>query len=722
MQDLGSTERLADINRWRRRLAAATPNGPERGHMGEKAVKRSRGAGTARVADAADPAAASWKRALLSRGGARPCAASELIRVNRGITASARSELWEISLDMLKRVDLLRLEADCISYSFISSAQWWVGLGLFTSMLHKLIWPDVISCSHVLNQTKLSRSWWMSMRFLEKMKNFRTRPDLVNYNNVLSGCAKSSHWLSSLTLLCRMKHLQVSPDSISYNGCTPCRAQWQMAARLLKLHGIEAHLINYNTAINIYEPWREAFHVVRSLEEEGLLPDTITYNLMIKKSEDAGHWMNALSLWSHPAERPPGRTLGAWRWTLAARAAAPRAAGPRACRGVEDLNAMIGASWSAPWFWALELLTSSRCRPDVISFSSAMGLARGAQREDEGWGLGVRLLAVMRLDGVRPNIISYNSAIDLCDKAGQWLAAVSLLVFMLSSQEEPDSISYNSSIRACACGTGQLQIALRLLAQMEAQRLSPTTVTYNSAICVCEPRGSWACALNLLESMAAAQAPPDVVSFSSSISVSEAAGFWELALQLLNTLEISGRVPDLFSFNSAISACEKGGQLDLALKLKNCLLQQGRLSPDVLTFSSLISAAAKDRHWCTALKSLEEMDLGRVAPSLITYNSLISACGETFLGWAMALSFLNAAQLAGCRPDVITHSSSISSCHRATHWPHALTLMEQGNIISCEMLINACTADGAALGHVPRFLCTADRLGRSLCQRSLKGH
>lgn len=51
----------------------------------------------------------------------------------------------------------------------------------------------------------------------------------------------------------------------------------------------------------------------------------------------------ALSLWSHPAERPPGRTLGAWRWTLAARAAAPRAAGPRACRGVEDLNAMIGS-------------------------------------------------------------------------------------------------------------------------------------------------------------------------------------------------------------------------------------------------------------------------------------------------------------------------------------------------------------------------------------------
>lgn len=27
-----------------------------------------------------------------------------------------------------------------------------------------------------------------------------------------------------------------------------------------------------------------------------------------------------------------------------------------------------------------------------------MGLARGAQREDEGWGLGVRLLAVMRLE------------------------------------------------------------------------------------------------------------------------------------------------------------------------------------------------------------------------------------------------------------------------------------------------------------------------------------
>ena len=52
-----------------------------------------------------------------------------------------------------------------------------------------------------------------------------------------------------------------------------------------------------------------------------------------------------------------------------------------------------------------------------------------------------------------PNTISYNAAIPVCDKGGQWQHAFALLKTMRSRKMWPIMSSYNAAISACAKGS-----------------------------------------------------------------------------------------------------------------------------------------------------------------------------------------------------------------------------------------------------------------------------
>lgn len=54
--------------------------------------------------------------------------------------------------------------------------------------------------------------------------------------------------------------------------------------------------------------------------------------------------------------------------------------------------------------------------------------------------------------GLKPDIISYNSAITSCEKSGWWKKAMSLLREMPQKRSAPDVVSYNSAIETCGKG------------------------------------------------------------------------------------------------------------------------------------------------------------------------------------------------------------------------------------------------------------------------------
>ena len=52
-------------------------------------------------------------------------------------------------------------------------------------------------------------------------------------------------------------------------------------------------------------------------------------------------------------------------------------------------------------------------------------------------------------------------------------------------------------------------------------------------------------------------------------------------------------VPNVITYSTLISACEKGNELERALEIFATMRQEG-VVPNVVTYSALISACAKD--------------------------------------------------------------------------------------------------------------------------------
>eukprot|EP00434_Breviolum_minutum_P035791 symbB.v1.2.031694.t1/scaffold3708.1/size51654/2 len=521
-----------------------------------------------------------------------------------------------------------------------------------------MVLPDLISCSHVVKSFVGDSLWSMSMHFLRTIERQR-KLDTILYNNALN-TLKISRWTWMFHLLDRMSCQRSAPDVVSYGTAICSPKTWPLALQLVKYrdpggsggHQKGSMMTSYNAAIAV-SSWTSALQLAGDLESQGNSLETITYNCMISKVDV---WHKAMQLLL-PLERK-----------------------------LQSSPVSYGALLScSSWTKTLALLKTC-CRRGILPSTII-------------WPKALDLLQQMRPLDVHPNLITYNGFMDVCQKTGEWRVALQLLEVSTA-----DCITYNSIIAACQA-SGELMIALSLLAEMQVQRLFAVVVTYNSAIAVCQRRGNWTDALQLLNSMCHVQLLPDVISYSSILSVCEAAATWTMALRVLEDFE-----PDLFSFNSAISACDKGGQLSLARGLLDTMLQAAVL-PDVVTFNGLLSASAKDREWWTTLQFLSKMHAFSQPRNIITYNSAIHACSEI---WVLSLKFLGSLTENRISSDLITYGSLLSGLQTTAQWRRAIHMaLDQQNMITCEILANACDAGNAFLPLL-RFLSTIEP--RALCR------
>lgn len=599
-----------------------------------------------------------------------------------------------------------------VCYSMVlRGSAWLAALHHFCWMTQLQVWPDLVTVSQLL--TAISSHWCLSCQQLSSCRRTRGEqsPDTTIFNNLLSSSQKSSHWTLSLQLFCRIRAGRCYPDEVSYGSCiSSLNSAWPLSLALLaaspKRRG---HMASCNGAMAVLaaEAWRVAFQVAAEMRLRGDALDVISYNSMIhcaKAGGEKGPWRKALQLLltlEFVLQASPvsyGSAVGCVPWPMTLdllQRCHRRGMVPSTVVLNNALGAVTGNAPCVHWMRVLQLLKwQPSASPDVISYSSAIVHC-------ESWAQAASILQVMEVDQVQPNLITCNGIMDICQKTGEWQVALGLLSLMSSSEVQADSISYNSAIGACqACG--EVIIALSLLAQMRSRRIQTVTVTYNSSVAVCERRGHWRQALWLLAAMEAEAMVPDVIGFSSSISTCGFVAAWSTALAL--TLE---GVEDVFSFNAAISACDKGGQFTSALRLLD-LMSEAVVVPDVITFNGIISASGKDRHWRHACALLSQILAGNMSPNIISYNSAINACTRC---WSNGLALLSAAVERSLRCDVVGRSSFLGA---APPWRVALGAMDGMNMISCEMLVNACDASGVAFLQMLRLLSTADDIGTSL--------
>ena len=328
---------------------------------------------------------------------------------------------------------------------------------------------------------------------------------------------------------------------------------------------------------------------------------------------------------------------------------------------------------------------STDCAPDVMAYTAAItGCSEAGM-----YTTAMSLIAEMRQEGIRPNVVTFSAVITACAQASAKIArrreegdvtaglaeikapmkrALRLLEAMQSAKStvRPNIVTYNAAIQACAEGLN-LNGAFDLLEQLKKDGLEPTVVTYGSLMTACERVGD-------------IEAASKVFKMVKEEEERGAATGKEEEREQLRLNEII--------YGAAISCCRKVQQPERALFLLRKMISEN-LSPNTATFNTVIAALLEQRSnskttknhpmWDKALAVYKVMVSKHspfgVTPNRQTYSMLIRsllANHEPLRAEAM----LSKMRTAGFVPDVELYTMTVKSYEKCGSPLKALRLME----------------------------------------------
>ncbi|CAJ1460755.1 unnamed protein product [Effrenium voratum] len=474
------------------------------------------------------------------------------------------------------------------------------------------------------------------IKALSRQQLWRQVAELLNerqldgfaFGAAIHAAAAATAWHAAVHFLEGMASAGIVPQSISHNSAAVAcgKAHWSRGLLLAENAALGRLLSTFG------EDWRASLRVLRSMPSQELRPDVVNYTCGLQ-SAGAANWARALHLlWAGDQRNVVSfGVMKVFRWPLA----------------LHVLDTM--PAWST--------------QPNVLSFSSL----------EWEWPIALSLLASMTLRSVQPNVVNFSSCIAACEKAG-WQIAVALLADMRGARVLPNAISYNSAISCCR---GHLALALELLEEMKQAKLEPTAASYSSCITSCERGGHWQMALHLLGCL------PNPVSLSACMSACEKCSQWQVGLALLADAD------SVVAFNCGLAACEKGANLGLGLSLVQAMAQR-RLTPDVISFNSLLHGCAFHGRWTWALGLLGVLEM---QVNQISLNSATSACAAASQ-WLKPLELLLSSQRRSLQASEIYWGGCLEACQRASRWQSCLLALDSAGIAGLCSCITACDAAG----------------------------
>jgi len=241
------------------------------------------------------------------------------------------------------------------------------------------------------------------------------------------------------------------------------------------------------------------------------------------------------------------------------------------------------------------------------------------------------LLQRMKKNGVRPNVLSYNSAISLCASSpGRYKEALELFDCCLRDPtllDQPDIYTYTNAMRACAKG-GQVRKAQSLLQAAHDKGLAVDAQAYTAVIHACAKAKRWKPALKLLDDMTRVHGiRPSEICYSAAITACGSADQWEKALQLMEQMKQQHLVPSRITYNGALTALSRA-----ARQLVSGTAGSGgsrRISAATIASAAdgLVSTSEMaSQIWTKAKSVLDEMGTNGISKDGFTYSAAISCC------------------------------------------------------------------------------------------------
>ena len=362
-----------------------------------------------------------------------------------------------------------------------------------------------------------TEQWPKILQLLRELQASRLKQDVVPYSSAVTKLSRSESWQKALLL-----HMDMRRQRLGDLGAY---------AALL-------------TACRVGAAWCAALALLRELRSAGMQPDTVCSNAVVSALTRATQLSKAL--------------LGHLAWETA------------------NMNSILMSLRHIPTSWThalhvLEHMQRRRIPADVGTLKSAMsicgnsrpdlvpGLSRQLQVQPDTVALNMHLgflekrhdwqAALHELrslnpelggTGLRPELITYNTAISACSKAARWAWALELLAAMVSSALKPDEVTTGSLITACST-TGRWLLALQLL--VASNQSPPNLIAVHSAITACEKAGQWMWSLHLFSDAVASRLAPDIGLLGAVLSSFEKAQQWTRSLQLLSQMSRERTIP-----------------------------------------------------------------------------------------------------------------------------------------------------------------------------------
>ncbi len=224
-----------------------------------------------------------------------------------------------------------------------------------------------------------------------------------------------------------------------------------------------------------------------------------------------------------------------------------------------------------------------------------------------------------------------SSAVIACSKENQWQEGLNLLNIYglaMNSGNTQATVDAVNSVIAAAGRDGRPDEAIRILNEMGKFGLKPNARTYRSCIIAC----------NQAEHQKRRQKKRQMQARHSSIvqvSRRDQPAFeeedphnlqwWEAALSLFRRMREEDLTPDVQTYSSVISACEAAGQWQRAVGVLRVMMSDGASQePNTFCFNAAIAACEKGGAWLEAVELYERMRQ-LVKPNFITMNSLLIA-------------------------------------------------------------------------------------------------
>eukprot|EP00977_Amphora_coffeiformis_P023497 scaffold13479_cov166-Amphora_coffeaeformis.AAC.9 len=202
-----------------------------------------------------------------------------------------------------------------------------------------------------------------------------------------------------------------------------------------------------------------------------------------------------------------------------------------------------------------------------------------------------------------------------CSKADRWEESLNLL--RIYGSKETSVVAFNSLIAACG-RCARPDVAIEVLNEMESHGIKPDGLSFRNAIIACnqaEHARAWA--------SGAHQSSPDTGKRDQALVFD----WWECALSLIRRMKESGLTPDIQTYSSVISACEAAGKWQRALGL---LQEMKESEKNLYCFNAAISACEKGGAWVEALELYETMKerVDLLKPNFISVGSVVMALDQ----------------------------------------------------------------------------------------------